>query len=184
MRGGRQHLRLDHLGLGIADGIDAAHPAVADMAQDRTDGGGARVDIGVDRQRPHQRHQRRVVHQRDRHMRPGRFRPDRGQEVRLVVIGHAQHGIGAFDPRLAQQLHVEPVAMQHDGPFQRVRRDLGPAAVGLDHAGSDALLRFSSVRATLSPTLPPPMTITRSAVLAVLPKISSVRSTSSVWVKT
>jgi hypothetical protein len=40
--GGRQHLRLDHLGLGIADGIDAAHPAVPDVAQDRTDGGGAR----------------------------------------------------------------------------------------------------------------------------------------------
>jgi hypothetical protein len=39
---GREHLRLDHLGLGIADRIDAAHAAVPDVAQDRGDGGLAR----------------------------------------------------------------------------------------------------------------------------------------------
>ena len=109
---------------------------MADVAQDRADRGGARVDVGVDVQRRHQRHQRRVVDQRDRHPAARLLGPHRHQEVGLVVIGHCQHGIGPVDGGFGQDLDVHAVAVQHDGPLQRVCRKLGPGTAFLDDLGA------------------------------------------------
>ena len=109
------------------------------VAQDRGNGRGARVDIGVDIQRPHQRHQRRVVDQRDGHARARLLGPDRGQDVRLVVIGHGQNRVGGGNRGLVQQFDRQAVAVQHDGPFQPVGGEFGARAVALDQLGADAV---------------------------------------------
>jgi hypothetical protein len=72
-------------------------------------------------------------------------------------------------PASRSKLHVQPVAMQHDGALQRIgghaRRGCGwPRSSWRARA---RCLRFQR-RATLSPTLPPPITITtRSARLGL-----------------
>ena len=106
---------------------------MADVAQDRGDGGGARVDIGVDVERRHQGRQRRVVDQRDGHLATRLLGADRGEDVGLVVVGDGQNGIGAVDVGLDQQFHVHAVAVQHDGAFQHVGGAFGLGAVAFDH---------------------------------------------------
>ncbi len=102
------------------------------MAQDRRYGGGARVDIGVDVQRPHQGDERRIVDQRDGHGAARLLRADRDKKVGLVVIRHGQHGIGAVDGCLKQDVHIHAVAVQHDGAFQAVGGAFGAGAVLFD----------------------------------------------------
>ena len=175
-RRGRQHLRLDHLGLGIADGIDRAHPAVADVAQDRADGGRARVDVGVDAQR---RPSGTSVGSLISAMAIGQPSALARTAASMLVLSSSvtqSDRVGAFDPRLAQQRGVQPVAMQHDGALQRLGGVLGLAAAALDHLARGFVpAASSSARATARPTLPPPRMTTRSCFLTDLPKISSVR---------
>ena len=110
-----------------------------DVAQDRGHRGGARIDIGVDVQGPHQRGERGIIDQRDGHGAPGLLGAHGHQQVGLVIIRHGQHGIGAVDGGLHQDVHVHPVAVQHDGPFQTVRRLFRPRAVLLDDPGAHAV---------------------------------------------
>jgi hypothetical protein len=58
------------------------------------------------------------------------------QKVGLVVIRHGQNRIGAVDAGLHQNVHVHPVAVQHDGAFQRIGGAFGHAAVLFDHLGA------------------------------------------------
>ena len=131
-RRGAEHLRLDHLGLAVADRIDRADPAVPDVAQDRRHGGRARVDVGVDPHRRDQPDQRRVVDQRDDQLRAFGLGADAGEDVGLVVVGQRQHRVHRGDVRLLEQVEVEPVAVQHHGALERVGRDLGAGAAALD----------------------------------------------------
>ena len=131
-RRGAEHLRLDHLGLAVADRVDRADPAVADVAQDRGDGGRARVDVGVDPHRRDQPDQRGVVDERDHQLRALGLGADAGEDVGLVVVGQRQHRVHRGDVRLLEQLDVEAVAVQHHGALQRVGGDLGAGAAPLD----------------------------------------------------
>ena len=108
------------------------------MAQDRRHRGGARIDVGVDPERRHERHKRGVVDQRDRHGAAFGLGAHGGEHVGAVVIGDGEHGVGAVDARLGQKRAVQPVAMQHDGAFQRLGRMFGGGAVLFDDAGADA----------------------------------------------
>jgi hypothetical protein len=64
------------------------------------------------------------------------------------------------------------------------RRQFGAGAVLFDHLGAHPVGARSSARATARPTLPAPDDDDAFLLLVTLPKISSVRFTSSVWVKT
>jgi hypothetical protein len=109
---------------------------VADVAQDRRYRGLARVDVGVDVERLHQRDERGVVDEADRHPRPHLLGTDRGEEVHLVVVRHGEDGIGALHPGLVQELHRQPVSVKHDGALERVGGALGAGAVLLDDLGA------------------------------------------------
>ena len=110
--------------------------------------------MGVDVERSHQRDQRGVVDEADRHRAAGGFAADRGEHVDLVVIGHRQHRVGTGDARLLQELHVHRVAVQHDGAFERVGGVFGDGAVELDDLGAHpvgaALERFGDREADIA----------------------------------
>ncbi len=85
---------------------------VTDVPQDRADGGGTRVNIGVDAQRFHQRDQRGVIDQRDDIGAAFGFGAHAGQHVGLVVIGDRHHRIGAANARFGKQGRVQPVTVK------------------------------------------------------------------------
>ena len=84
---------------------------MADMAQDRADSCRARIDIGVYIQRLHQRHQRGVIDQTERHWAADSFGAHCGQKVGLVVIGDTEHRIGPIDIRFRQKRLIQTIAI-------------------------------------------------------------------------
>mmetsp|Transcript_7248 Transcript_7248/g.12127 ORF Transcript_7248/g.12127 Transcript_7248/m.12127 type:complete len:310 (+) Transcript_7248:1181-2110(+) len=134
-RGG-QHFGLDHFGIRIANGIDGPHTAMPDMAQNGTDGCCARVDIGVDPQRAHHRHQRGIVDQGDGIGAAFGFGAHSGQHVGFVIIRHRQHGVGPRHSRLGQKPHIQPITVQDNRPLQRFGGQFRATAIALDHLGA------------------------------------------------
>ena len=107
------------------------------VAQDRTDGRGTGVDVGVDIKRPHQRRQRRIVHQTNCHRAARRLRSHSDEHVGLVVVRDGKHRIGPVDIRLGQQLRTHPIAVKDNRAFKRVGGAFGAGPVLFDHLGAD-----------------------------------------------
>jgi hypothetical protein len=97
----------------------------------------------------------------------------RSQDVGLVVVGHRQQRVrlALSIPASDSRSTVHPVAVQHDGAFQRVGGHLGARAVAFDHLDAHRAGWASSAMRHVRPTLPPPMmTMTRSCLAIGLAK--------------
>ena len=115
----RHDLRFDHFRFGIADGIDLAYPAMADVAQDRGHGCCAGVNKGVDVQGLHQGGKAVVINQRDNEWASRGFGAGRRQQIGFVVIGNGQKRICLVQVGLFQQVHIKTIAVEHNGALQR-----------------------------------------------------------------
>ncbi len=119
-RRGLQRLRLDDLGSAVLDGVDAADAAPADVLQDARDRHRPRIDVGVDAERLGEVVIGGVVDQHQVRLAAEALRHHAGQDVDLVVVGERDHRVGVLDVGLAEDLLVERVAVEDDGPAELV----------------------------------------------------------------
>ena len=130
--------RLDHLAEILPERIEGRDRAVAHMAQNGRDRDGARADDRIDAQGRQHVLIGGLVHQGDGPGAALALGQNRGEDVRLVIVGDGDDRLGTLDIGLDQHLLVEGIALDHHGGVAELAGDeLGPLPRMLDHLERD-----------------------------------------------